>query len=127
MSKALLNLNLTPYKMPSNCPNAPHLFYADDRLISTDDSKTNLEKLMVYLDDYSKVSGQLINLSKSSFYVHHKISVSMKQIISNTTEIGGGTMSYLYLGAHINYKKLFAHHFDLILSKIEKKVSDWKG
>ncbi|XP_042003905.1 uncharacterized mitochondrial protein AtMg01250-like [Salvia splendens] len=46
-----------------------HLAYADDIIIFTQAATASLRRLRACLDHYAEVSGQLINLAKSNFYI----------------------------------------------------------
>ena len=45
-----------------------HILYVDDALIFCADTKQNIRYLLKFFNDYSEVSGQIINNSKSRFF-----------------------------------------------------------
>lgn len=78
-----------------------HQFFADDCLLFTNGSKKNIEKLIAFLEEYATASGQKFNAAKSSFYTHHSLSDTRKQIIASSSKIEEGSFPFTYLGAHI--------------------------
>jgi len=49
-------------------PLSSHILYVDDVLIFFAGTKQNIGCLLKFFNDYSEVSGQIINNSKSRFY-----------------------------------------------------------
>lgn len=78
----LLNEEYRGYGMLKWSPQINHLFYADDTIhFESGDTKSIVEIMMV-LSEYEKVSGQLINKSKISFYIHERtpLAIRLKKI-----------------------------------------------
>ncbi|XP_042045568.1 uncharacterized protein LOC121791808 [Salvia splendens] len=57
------------FKSKCACSDVSHLAYADDIVIFTQAAKESIQRVRACLDEYSAVSGQKINLSKSNFYI----------------------------------------------------------
>ena len=62
-----------------------NLSFADDIIIFLNGCRSSLHRLMDFLHHYETVFGQLINQSKSSFYVKGQASVSRKAIVQSIT------------------------------------------
>lgn len=77
-----------------------HILYADDVMVFCRGSQKNLHNLMQLLNKYRDVSGQRINLSKSTFCVGSGQSRRINNIASN---IGFriGRLPFIYLGIPI--------------------------
>lgn len=60
------------YGMPKWSPEINHLSYADDTILLCSGDRPSVIKMMTVLRDYENISGQRINKSKSSFYLHDK-------------------------------------------------------
>ncbi|XP_042044816.1 uncharacterized protein LOC121790748 [Salvia splendens] len=73
LSRALDNLILGRKEMTFKSTRAStevsHLAYVDDIIIFTQAAVGPIGQLKAYLDDYTAVSGQLINLTKSNFFI----------------------------------------------------------
>ncbi|XP_060170729.1 uncharacterized protein LOC132601672 [Lycium barbarum] len=73
------------YGMPKWSANLNRLAHSDDTVIFTSTDKVSLEMIMSILKEYEKVSGQLINRDKSSFYMHQNTTASLFQEVENIT------------------------------------------
>lgn len=57
-----------------------HLLYADDTILFCSGSgHLGMKKMIRILREYEKVSGQLINLDKSLFYLHEETGILWKK------------------------------------------------
>ncbi|XP_059295500.1 uncharacterized protein LOC132048832 [Lycium ferocissimum] len=66
-----------PFGMPKWSPPINPLSYVDDTLLFLSTEKESVKLMMKKIQQYEEVSGQLVNLNKSAFYVHHKVSQTM--------------------------------------------------
>nr|XP_027083643.1 uncharacterized protein LOC113705941 [Coffea arabica] len=66
------DLQFSPYFVTRGCPPLTHLAYADDIIIFCNGSKRSLACVMEVLGKYQRISGQLVNVSKSCFLVDKK-------------------------------------------------------
>ncbi|XP_047252762.1 uncharacterized protein LOC124887329 isoform X2 [Capsicum annuum] len=62
-----------------------HLAYADDTIIFTSADSVFLKMIKNTLQEYEKVSGQMINVSKSFFYMHQKVVDALVQEVASIT------------------------------------------
>ncbi|OAP19763.1 hypothetical protein AXX17_AT1G43730 [Arabidopsis thaliana] len=74
-----------------------HLLFADDTLLMCKATRNECEELMSCLSTYDKVSGQMINVSKSAVTFGSKIDEETKDWIKNRSGIAleGGSGKYL--------------------------------
>ncbi|KAI3446364.1 hypothetical protein Pfo_003029 [Paulownia fortunei] len=103
-----------------------HLSYADDIIIFSNCEKACLIRLMEFLTLYSKVSGQSININKSSFVVSKKCPSPLIQRVHHITGFLHTALPITYLGAPL-YKgnKKCALYQDLI-GKMRKRLQGWE-
>ncbi|XP_060181532.1 uncharacterized protein LOC132611140 [Lycium barbarum] len=120
------------YGMPKWIPHLNHLSHADDTILFCSADPVSLRKMMKVLRNYEKVSGQLVNNEKSSFYLHEKVPTSVVGRVKRKTgmrllSFGGRyiliahvlqTMPFYLLSAMIPLKgvieqlhKIFANFF----------------
>ncbi|XP_060177955.1 uncharacterized protein LOC132607892 [Lycium barbarum] len=76
---------------------------------------------------YEDCSSPFVNLNKSAFYVHHKVSSQMIRSILDTTNIRKGTFTFTYLGCPIYYERNKIAYYDGILKKIWNRIQSWQG
>ncbi|XP_060210556.1 uncharacterized protein LOC132637493 [Lycium barbarum] len=88
-------------------------------------SKT--DDLMRVLNRYEKVSGQLINLNKNTFYVHEKVKSGLVSRLKKITGIRQGLFPFTYLSCPIFYNRNIISHYDTVVKKIAKRVNAWQG
>lgn len=81
---------------------------------------------MGFISRYEIISGQKINYSKGKFLLYKNVYRSKKHIIEATTKFREGEHPPTYLGAPSLYVKIPIFAYDIIISKICKKVANWK-
>ncbi|XP_059289496.1 uncharacterized protein LOC132043021 [Lycium ferocissimum] len=87
----------------------------------------DLKLMMRVLNRYEKVSGQLINLNKSAFYVHEKVQSGLVSRLKQITGIRQGLFPFTYLGCPIFYSRNRISHYDTVVKKISKRMNAWQG
>ncbi|XP_026410816.1 uncharacterized protein LOC113306045 [Papaver somniferum] len=68
ISKSLAEGNITPMVI-RNGIHPSHMFFADDMFIFCNGAKKSIQNLMKILEEYQKISGQVIDKSKSKLFV----------------------------------------------------------
>lgn len=122
----MLNVGVPkPYKVPRNCKHISHMLYVDDVLMFVNGKNKNMEIILKFIRVYESASGQKLNSIKSKFYVHHSVSSSKKFVIANVVGFQEGTLPFIYLGPP-SYNKLTIQDYELVISKITKKVEAQK-
>lgn len=87
-----------------------HLAFADDVMVFSKANETAMKKLMRFLSNYEKVSGQQINLAKSFFIAGKKVNQQKLQKLKETTGMKLQKFPVNYLGIKLHKgrkKKLF--------------------
>lgn len=84
-----------------------HLLFADDSLFFIGANRSNNNQLMKIFKDYEEVSGQLINLQKSSITFGNKVFHHKREMIKAILQISkiGGRGKYLGLPEQFGRKK----------------------
>jgi hypothetical protein len=103
-----------------------HVLNTDDIMIFCQGTKRNIRHLMRLFNDYSAVSGQVINNQKSKYYTV-PIFNARGVMTSNLLGFNSGSVPFNYLGCPIFVGKPKVIHFQAIADKIKIKLSSWKG
>ncbi|XP_059288169.1 uncharacterized protein LOC132041474 [Lycium ferocissimum] len=131
LSRSLNNLfekeQYKSYGMPKWSAKLNHLAYADDTVIFASADKVSLEMIMSVLKEYEKVSGQLINREKSSFYMHQNTAASLFQEVENITGFSRGAFHFKYLRCPIFHSRKKKVYYNDLIKKVKDKLQNWKG
>jgi len=103
-----------------------HILYADDIMIFCTGTKRNIRCLMNIFHDYSSVSRQLVNNSKSKFFTG-AMNNARAQMLVDLLGFSAGVIPFTYLGCPIFKGKPKAVHFLSITDIIKAKLATWKG
>ncbi|XP_019423031.1 PREDICTED: uncharacterized protein LOC109332502 [Lupinus angustifolius] len=124
-SLVLVN-KLSSISGPRNLQTPSHVLYADDIIIFCKATSTQLLNLKNLVLDYSKASGQIINLPKCNFF---SAATSTRKIarIASTLGFSVGYIPFSYLGVPILYGKPRRVHLQAIADRILSKLANWKG
>lgn len=117
---------LTPMSYCCGVSLPTQILYADDVLIFCTGTKRNLRILLTIFNKYSAVSGQIINVAKSRFFMG-AMTGSRTQMIASLLGFNVGTLPFTYLGCPIFRGKLRVSHFKTITDRIKTKLATWKG
>ncbi|WRX14697.1 Reverse transcriptase domain - like 10 [Theobroma cacao] len=104
-----------------------HLAFADDIIIFTNGCRPALQKILVFLQEYEKVSGQQVNHQKSCFITANGCPMTRRQIIAHTTGFQHKTLPVIYLGAPLHKGPKKVALFDSLISKIRDRISGWEN
>nr|XP_016475728.1 PREDICTED: uncharacterized protein LOC107797360 [Nicotiana tabacum] len=85
LNKLFEDKSFVGFGMPKWYDPLNHLAYADDTIIFASAHPTFFSKIMVVLGNYDKISGQMINKDKSSYYMHSKVANGLFQAIGAIT------------------------------------------
>lgn len=126
---AILNharqLNLVPGFSPDVKCNLKHLMYADDLILITTATRKYARNIKLWLNLYTSLTAQTLNLSKSNLYLPHWFNRRVVKSIETILNIKMGTYPFTYLGILITYKRLAISCFNLMIDKINKTIGRW--
>ena len=103
-----------------------HILYADDIMIFCTGTKRNIRCLLNIFLDYSNVSGQLVNHTKSRFFTGAMTNARV-QMLAAMLGFCAGSIPFIYLGCPIFKGKPKASHFISITDRIRAKLATWEG
>ena len=122
IQQAEQNNEIQPVRLSIGGPSISHLLFADDSLFFLKADQTNSSRLLQIFKDYENISGQMINLEKSSTTFGTKVFQQTRDMIQNTLgipNIGGGG-KYLGLPEQFgrNKKAMFIYVTDSVNGKV---------
>lgn len=115
------------YGMPKWSPEINHLSYADDTILFCSGDRPSVIKMMTVLRDYENISGQRINKSKSSFYLHDKTPLIVAIRLRRITGIKQGNFPFMYLGCPLFYGRKIKSHFEDLIRKVARRIFSWQN
>lgn len=89
---------------------------------STQGDRILVLNMMNILRRYEEVSGQMINKSKSYFYLHEKTPLIFTVRLRKLTGIRKRYFSFMYLGCHVFYGRKRNKFFEEIMRKISRRI-----
>lgn len=114
----MLDRSLLGVKISNNAPTVNHLLFADDSLFFSLANEKAAKNLKTIFSIYEAVSGQAINLSKSSITFGTKVNPTVKTKMRCLLGIfnEGGIGKYLGLPEQVGSKKseMFAYIIDKV-------------
>lgn len=125
MIRAMNDRSLLSVKIALGAPAVNHLFFADDSLFFSLANPKAGRKLKQILSMYEAVSGQSVNLGKSSITFGNKVSEDVKRRMRNLLGIHneGGHGKYLGLPEQFGRKK--SDMFRYIIDKVKAAAQGW--
>ncbi|XP_070054663.1 uncharacterized protein [Nicotiana tomentosiformis] len=115
------------FGMPKWSDSLNHLAYADDAIIFASANAPSLSKIMAVLGNYEKISGQMINKDKSSYYMYSKVANGLFQAVGAITGFGRGKFPFTYLGCPMFYTRRRKVYYEELIKKVKAKLHSWKG
>ncbi|XP_060183032.1 uncharacterized protein LOC132612987 [Lycium barbarum] len=99
----------------------------DDTIIFSAADNYSLQMIMDTLEECEKISGQLINKRKSSFYMFSKVSNELSQQVAAVTGFVRGKFPFTYLGVPVTHARKRKVDYTKFLKKVKDKLQTWKG
>lgn len=126
MNKAMVDRSLLGIKIAVRAPAVNHLLFADDSLFFSLANIRTARKLKKMFEDYEAISGQAINLSKSSIIFGSKVRNIIKTQVRNVLGIhnDGGIGKYLGIPKQVGNSK--SDMFAAVIEKVKAVTQGWK-
>ncbi|XP_019242127.1 PREDICTED: uncharacterized protein LOC109222200 [Nicotiana attenuata] len=112
LNKLFEDKSFVGFGMPKWSDPLNHLAYADDTIIFASAHPSSLSKIMSVLGNYERISGQMINKDKSSYYMHSNVANGLFQAV-------GAIIGFAREGGNEYYEDL--------IKKVKDKLHSWKG
>ncbi|KAK6780041.1 hypothetical protein RDI58_022225 [Solanum bulbocastanum] len=131
LSRSLNHLYHNPhyhgFYMDERGPQINHLGFADDIIIFTSRRRQSLKLIMHTLATYERISGQLINKSKSHFFLHSNAFRTTCDRIRRYTGFQQKEAPISYLGCPLFFGRPKNIHFSDMLSKVVNRITGWQS
>ncbi|XP_027072036.2 uncharacterized protein [Coffea arabica] len=131
LSRGLESLPLSsgfiPYSVPSGGSPPVHLGYADDVIIFCNGGRASVRKVMGVLTDYQRVSGQLVNASKSCCLLSKKVSGLRSRRVAEETGFARKSLPITYLGCPLYEGRRSKSLFAGIIDKVQARLLSWQN
>ncbi|XP_059295527.1 uncharacterized protein LOC132048858 [Lycium ferocissimum] len=114
------------YGMPKWSPQINYMSYVDDTILFCSADPVSWRKTRKVLRNYEKVSGQLVNNEKSSFYLHEKVPATIVRV-KRKTGMSKGTFPFTYLGCPVFYGKRKIVYYEGLIKKVMNRVMSWQN
>ncbi|XP_070046229.1 uncharacterized protein [Nicotiana tomentosiformis] len=95
----------------------------DDTIIFSSADPYSLRKIVEVLSKYEHTSGQMINKTKSSFYMHSNGSSTVSSSIGTITGFLRGEFPFSYLGCPIFYTRRRKDYYNNLIKKCKGKAA----
>ncbi|KAK4706326.1 hypothetical protein R3W88_034116 [Solanum pinnatisectum] len=131
LSRSLIQLYQNPQYhglyMEERGPQINHLGFADDIIIFTSGRRQSLKLIMHTLATYERVSGQLINKTKSHFFLHSNAFRTTCDRIRKYTGFQQKETPISYLGCPLFFGRPKNIYFSNIINKVVNKITGWQS
>uniref|UniRef100_M1BM57 Reverse transcriptase n=1 Tax=Solanum tuberosum TaxID=4113 RepID=M1BM57_SOLTU len=131
LARGLNNLNddvdFKGYGMPKWSPPINHLSYADDTILFCSGEIKSIRKMMGVLRRYENISGQMVNLNKSFFYLHDDTPLIVGMRLRRIAGIKQGSFPFIYLGCPVFYGRKRVSYFEELVKKVHSRLMMWQN
>lgn len=130
LARSLKNLFEDPlfmrYEMPKWSRKINHLSYANEIILFCPGHLGSMKKMIRILREYEYMSGHMVNLDKSLFYLHERTPIRTCNIIRRIIGISQGTFSFTYLRCPVFYGREKKACYKELLKKVMKRLNLWQ-
>ncbi|KAG5531062.1 hypothetical protein RHGRI_025876 [Rhododendron griersonianum] len=106
-------------------PSITHLLFADDSFLFLKVTDSGISTIHSILNSYCQLSGQLVNLQKSSIFISPNSPPSLYSSISSSIHIPFSPSFGKYLGVNLDLTSKRKEIFQEIINKIDDKCQGW--
>ncbi|GKE00043.1 RNA-directed DNA polymerase, eukaryota, reverse transcriptase zinc-binding domain protein [Tanacetum coccineum] len=103
-----------------------HLIFADDLMLFSNGDNVSVSILKKALEEFSKVSGLVLNLEKSVVFFG-KVPSHIKRSILKVMPFFEGSLPIRYLGVPLISSRLYKNFCDPLIDKVKQRLYNWKN
>ncbi|XP_057802954.1 uncharacterized protein LOC131018247 [Salvia miltiorrhiza] len=113
-------------RLCKTAPRVSHLLFADDCIIFGRGNEVEVDTVKRVINDYEGVSGQLVNLEKSSISFSGGVDEGRQVMLANLLGVQRAGQSSYYLGIPSVVGRSKTKIFQMLVDRTRKKAKDWK-
>ncbi|CAL1413360.1 unnamed protein product [Linum trigynum] len=127
LSSEIMAVNLHGLRVHRHAPLTSHLLFADDTYLFLRASLRECANLLSLLDELERVSGQKVNLSKSSMCVSANVSDQERLALGSFLGVADSTLADKYLGLPIHVQRSKTQTFRFVEEGLAARIRSWKS
>lgn len=116
--------NFKSFKGSSAFHSITHLMFADDMLLFCNGSVKSIKAIRTLFNCYEKVSGQMVNNSKSSFVCSRYIMGSSKRAIKSWLKVSPINLPIQYMGVPLFKGMAKSIYFSKLVDNITNRINN---
>jgi hypothetical protein len=115
------------FGIPRGCPLISSLSFADDIVIFSNGGRSSVRRLICFIHQYERSSGQLVNPSKSCFVRAKDCSSSRSSWIETFSGFTEASLPLPYLGIALYRGRKLNSLFDCLTDKVRGRICRWNA
>ncbi|CAL1398685.1 unnamed protein product [Linum trigynum] len=127
IDKAVAQDQLKGIKLNSRCPVLTHCLFADDTVIFGRANHQEAEKILELIRDYGAITGQEVNINKSSVFFSANVPSEDKTSITDHIGFSSSNCHSKYLGVPTEWGNSKKETFQFLIQRMEKMGEAWKS
>ncbi|CAL1404855.1 unnamed protein product [Linum trigynum] len=127
VDKAVMEERIKGIKLNARCPTLTHCLFADDTVIFGKANTQEAGKILEVINDYGAVTGQEVNVHKSSIFFSANVPAGEKNDIINHIGFASSNCHSKYLGVPTEWGNSKKETFYFLIQRMEKMGGAWKS
>lgn len=116
-----------PISLSRGGPKLSHVCFADDLILFSEASVSQVRVIRKILEQFCVVSGQRVSLEKSKIFFSNNVSEDLAKQISDESGIQATHDLGKYLGMPILHKRINKDTFRDVVERVTSRLAGWKG
>ncbi|XP_058087465.1 uncharacterized protein LOC131234544 [Magnolia sinica] len=127
LSRLVSNGRCQVFKLKQGRMNTSHLLYVDDTVLFLNGPRQSITAMTSFISKYQDVSGQRVNLRKSSFFCSRKLTTARIRSIKQSLGISKSARNFSYLGVPLVNRRIKCSLFAPLVNKVAAKIQGWNA
>jgi hypothetical protein len=116
---------ITPVRVCPRAPGVSHLLFADDTLLFFKADVQEAQAIGAVMEDYSRATGQLVNLSKCSILFGNSCPKPIQETIKSTLQLQRSEFEDKYLGLPTPHGRMNKGKLQNLQVRLTKRFMEW--
>lgn len=127
ISKSVASIHWEPIKLGKRGPPFSHLFFADDLIIFSSTSPSQIQLIQTILAEFCQASGQVVSQNKSRIHFSANVKRHEANDICDTLQFQRTDHLGRYLGVPLLHSRVISDTYKYLIDKVYTKLSAWKA